>query len=792
MSLLEKIESVVCQRIGFDTKKHNSFRNPAFLLAAFCSILALFLAYSNHFTNSFQFDDTHTIQDNQAIRQVTIGRFFSDGSTFSSLPSNQSYRPYITTENAIDFSFSGKNPLAFHIHIFLTFLLCCALLCIFVKKMLDAINFSSHNQFWGLLVAAVFGLLCANAETVNYIIQRAEIVSALYILAGFVAFLHGGIWRSRWLYLIFPFIGFFAKEMTFVFSPLLFLYVLIMEENTDLLHFYRTEEFKKCLRSFRKILPSFLLTAVFLVFYSKMLPETFSSGGYSRYQYMITQPFVMCHYILTYFVPYGLSADSDWVVFNSLSNFKALTGVIIVIGLLYLALKTSKKSETRLFSFGLLWFFISLLPTSSVIPFSEVLNDHRCFIPYIGLTISFLFGSRCLLLKYFGNALKSDGFKNLIAAVMTIFLAANAYGISQRNKVWKDELSLWKDVAEKSPNNGRGLMNYGLALMARGDFAAAEANFTRAAVLNPDYSIVFVNLGVLKNAQGDYSAAEGFYKKSLQCSTANHSSYYFYAKFLHESGRVDEAIAHLLKSISLAPSYPDAQALLYLIYHQKDDWNALSNLTKQVLESDPNNAEAKRYAAIAAAKKPYLSVMVEDAEANPTAEKYLAISLNYFRLQQFEKCIWAAEKAIALKSDYAEAYNNIGIARVNLKQYELGIEAYNKALSINPKLQLAKNNLQQALLLQKGGRPQLTADDYINQSVEFYNKGEFLKCIEASRNSIAIAPSSAAYNNICSAYNQLKQYDKAIEACDLALKLDPSNQLANGNRQFSLSQKAKK
>ena len=792
MSLLEKIETAVCQAAGFDTEKRNSFKNPAFLLAAFCLILAIFLAYSNHFSNSFQFDDTHTIQDNQAIRQITVGRFFSDGSTFSSLPSNQSYRPYITTENAIDYRLSGESPTAFHIHIFITFLLCCALLCVFVKKMLDQIGFSSHNQFWGLLVAAVFGLLCANAETVNYIIQRAEIVAGLYILAGFVAFLHGGIWRSRWLYLIFPFIGFFAKEMAFVFSPLLFLYVLIMEENTDLLHFYRAEEFKKCLRSFRKIFPSFLLTALFLIFYAKMLPETFSSGGYSRYQYLITQPLVICHYVLTYFVPYGLSADSDWVVFNSLSNFKALAGVTFVIGLLYLALKTSKNKETRLFSFGLLWFFISLLPTSSVIPFSEVLNDHRCFIPYLGLTISFIFGTRYLLLKYFENASKNAGFKNFITAAMAIFLAANAYGVTQRNKVWKDELSLWKDVAEKSPNNGRGLMNYGLALMAKGSFAEAEKYFTKAAVLNPDYSTVFVNLGVLKNALGDYDTAEAYYKKSLLCSTANHTSYYFYAKFLYGRGREAEAIENLKKAFKLAPSYPDVQQLLYQIYHQKDDWTAMASLASEVLQTDPNNLEAKKYADIATVKKSYISVMVEDAEANPTAEKYLGISLNYFRLQQFEKCIWAAEKAIALRSNYAEAYNNIGIARVNLKQYDLGIAAYEKALSLNPSLLIAKNNLQQALLLQKGVIPKLSADDYINQSVDYYNKGQFLKCIEAAKNSIAIKPTSVAYNNICSAYNQLKQYDKAIQACDLALKLDPSNQLANGNKQFAVSQKAPK
>ena len=33
--------------------------------------------------------------------------------------------------------------------------------------------------------------------------------------------------------------------------------------------------------------------------------------------------------------------------------------------------------------------------------------------------------------------------------------------------------------------------------------------------------------------------------------------------------------------------------------------------------------------------------------------------------------------------------------------------------------------------------------------------------------------SAVAYNNICSAYNQLQQWDKAIEACQQALAIDP-------------------
>ena len=96
---------------------------------------------------------------------------------------------------------------------------------------------------------------------------------------------------------------------------------------------------------------------------------------------------------------------------------------------------------------------------------------------------------------------------------ITFFLTANAYGIYQRNKVWKDELSLWQDVTIKSPKNGRGHMNYGLALMADADYANAEIAFNKALEYAPNYSSIYTNLGILKNAIGDLESADKNFQK---------------------------------------------------------------------------------------------------------------------------------------------------------------------------------------------------------------------------------------------------------------------------------------
>ncbi|MBP9018369.1 MAG: tetratricopeptide repeat protein [Bacteroidales bacterium] len=566
--------------------------NSKFYRLAVLAFLAILLAYSNHFSNSFHFDDDHTIVNNPAIRDINVYKFFVDGKTISTLPTNQSYRPFLTLENAIDFKLSkGGGTQVFHIHIFITFIFVCILIFVFVKDLLYKIDFQGKKENWALLAATMFGLLCANAETVNYIFQRAEIDAALFVLAGMVAFTKGGFWRKYQLYLIFPLIGFFAKEMAFVFAPLLLLYLLIFEENMDLLHFYRSEEIKKLIRSLKTALPAILLTIAYFIFYKIMIPETWTTGGdnVSVYKYMITQPLVICHYIVTYFIPYNLSADTDWTVFNSIADYRAITGIVLLIGILYLALKSSKNKNTRLFSFGLLWFLISLIPTSSVLPYSEVLNDHRCFIPYIGLTIAALSGFKYLLDKYFPNALYNRSSKRIVVLIVIIFLTGNAFGVHQRNKVWHDDLSLWKDVTEKSPLNARGWMNYGVALMKNGEYEQAEMKFLKAASLNPVYAFIYINLGIVNDYMGKTELAESYFKRAIECKNFEHVSWYYYGHFLLSKERLAEAENALLNSLKIVPDYYSARVDLMQIYLKLQDWDKLKRETEMMQRDYPND-----------------------------------------------------------------------------------------------------------------------------------------------------------------------------------------------------------
>ena len=116
--------------------------------------------------------------------------------------------------------------------------------------------------------------------------------------------------------------------------------------------------------------------------------------------------------------------------------------------------------------------------------------------------------------------------------LIALLLIGSAYGTYQRNKVWKTEETLWRDVSEKSPGNGRGLMNYGLALMAKGDYADAEKYFLKALNLNPNYATLQINLGVLNAATGNTVQAEDFFKKAVSLQPRDPEAYFYYATLL--------------------------------------------------------------------------------------------------------------------------------------------------------------------------------------------------------------------------------------------------------------------
>ena len=202
-----------------------------------------------------------------------------------------------------------------------------------------------------------------------------------------------------------------------------------------------------------------------------MTPHSWVAGARNIHDYLLTQPYVALLYFKTFFWPNDLSADYDLNSVVTANDARFWIGMGFVVALLTMSILAARFRSTRAIGFGLLWFLIALLPTS-LFPLAEVMNDHRTFLPYIGLSIA-LAGALSLLLQTRIAQLRFAQFA--LPLVILSILCASGYATFRRNKVWQTEETLWRDVTIKSPGNGRGLIS-----MARSITSIVHKNLRRS------------------------------------------------------------------------------------------------------------------------------------------------------------------------------------------------------------------------------------------------------------------------------------------------------------------------
>jgi tetratricopeptide (TPR) repeat protein len=80
-----------------------------------------------------------------------------------------------------------------------------------------------------------------------------------------------------------------------------------------------------------------------------------------------------------------------------------------------------------------------------------------------------------------------------------------------------------------------------------------------------------------------------------------------------------------------------------------------------------------------------------------TAVQWLNLSRTLYQEGKYLETIGAAQTALLLKPDFAEAYNNMGASYAALRLWDPAIQADQKAVQLEPGMQLARNNLAWAL-----------------------------------------------------------------------------------------------
>jgi len=290
--------------------------------------------------------------------------------------------------------------------------------------------------------------------------------------------------------------------------------------------------------------------------------------AFTRKQYIMTQFSVLLTYLRLFFWPAKQNIDWDYPLashFFALKTFAAFLLLLVLIALAVLAYR-----RFRLVSLGIVGFFITLAPTSSVIPFHDVIFEHRMY-----LAVAFLaMGCVQVLLwslarvKEISPATQGIAFAAAIAAV-TVGLTSITHG---RNEVWASSLSLWEDAVQKSPNKARPHNNYGRALyiLNMSMTESAKREFEIANQLMPHWEVPWHNLAIAYFEEGDYQRAIASDLEAIKRKANYKPSLYQLGCSYRELEQWDDARIYLERLVKLNPGYRylAAYADLFEVYQK--------------------------------------------------------------------------------------------------------------------------------------------------------------------------------------------------------------------------------
>ncbi|MDD5116713.1 MAG: tetratricopeptide repeat protein, partial [Candidatus Omnitrophica bacterium] len=406
-----------------------------------------------------------------------------------------------------------------------------------------------------LLVALVFLVHPLQTESVTYIYQRVTSLAGFFYILSLALYAKSRLLQVNaqspggwiWFYLSSLVIGLaamFTKENAVTLPFMIILYEVYFLGNRD-------HSVRKYAVPFLLLLPVIPIALFFSHPMWKVDIVRMVSNPVTGIQYFLTQTRVLLTYMRLLFVPLNQNIDYDYSISRTLLEMPVLISCAAILIAIFIAIKTF--SRHRLVSFAIFWFFITLLAESSIIPISDVIFEHRLYLPMVGYGIFLV----AVIFYFLG---KKKPYLPLIILLSVI----TGYSLLtyKRNFVWQNETTLWSDAAGKSPNKARPFYNLGNAYADNGNLQEAEKAFLRAYQLKPDIENAN-NLAAIYADQGQIDKAISIWETIVARSPNFTTAHFNLAVFYYKQGKYDLAIRHCDKLIKLGNQvHPDFLKLL--------------------------------------------------------------------------------------------------------------------------------------------------------------------------------------------------------------------------------------
>ena len=535
------------------------------------------LIYSNTLKAQFQYDDEYNIIKNSNIRDLSDLR-----SVWDFWPTR--FLTYLSI--ALNYHFGKLDVSGYHV-----FNIFVHLACSIMVWWLTLLIFSTPAMKkapglkWSRQIAFFTGLLFVahplQTEAVTYIIQRCTSLAALFYLAALCLFLKSRILmiEGRGIKTYGPYYAaslfcalasFFTKEMTITlpFSVLLCECLFLKNEKGV---------------SWKALLPFiFLLSVIPLTFiltktadWRSMYRLAEPRPQISPMQYLLTEFRVINTYLRLLFLPVNQNIDYDYPAYKTMMELPVLLSLTVILSILYSAIRLFRKE--KLLSFSIFWFFLTLLPESSIIPIHDYIFEHRLYLPIAAFSIFLVYAVYLIL-----------GRKNNFKPAFILGLIILAFGslTFRRNFIWKDNFSLSSDAIKKSPDKARPYTGRGAAYAKQGEYKLALADYDKGLML------YYKQLGIT----ADYN---GIYNEILASGSGYPGIFNFLSVKYAEINLFKTAITVASIAVKIDPSNSDAFALLCSFYGNIKKYQEAVNTGREAVSLGPDSALAHYNLAVA-------------------------------------------------------------------------------------------------------------------------------------------------------------------------------------------------
>ncbi len=627
-----------------DTLK-NKYAN---IVSVFIILLFGIIIYSNSFKCSFHFDDLVNIVNNKAIQKL------SDVKTWWSYSSN---RPVSMFTFVLNYHFSQLAVWTYHlvnliIHLINAGLAWWLTLLIFSTPAMKNNSVSNHKKTIALFSSLLFVSHPLATQSVTYIIQRMTSLAAMFYFLSLVLYMkarmESGVKKTKYFYfaglLISAILAVLTKENAYTLP----LAILLIE-----VFFLQTQKLSSIFKDRRIILTliGFIVffTVVFIKFSFSVFQPVPSGNGNNETitssDYLLTQFSVIVKYVQLIILPINQNLDYNYPVSHHFFEIKTLLNFLILLSMLTLAILIFKRN--RIISFGIFWFFLTLSVESSIIPISDVIYEHRTYIPSLGFFLILSSG----LIMLFGSKNKY-----FAVSILIFIIGINSFLAYNRNKVWKDDITLWTDVISKSPNKARPFFGRANAFADQGQYNKAIADYNKAIRFDSMSAIAYVNRGLAYWKTGLTHKAFDDYSKAIEIKPEYFEIAYYNRGIAYGTfGQWEKAIVDYSAAIKINPAYDMAYSNRGVAFANLGQWEkAISDYTTAI-GINPDYITA-----------------------------YFNRGVAYGNSGQSVKAINDYSKVIEFDPNYEPSYYNRGLEYENLEQWANAINDFSRCLELNP------------------------------------------------------------------------------------------------------------